>query len=399
MVVAMFAWGTAFYGLGFYLLRLHDLRGWSRSSISNIFLVFYVAAVLLSFGVAKMLARRGPRLVIGGGALAAGGALVAMPHAGNLYTLTAVFLVLSVGWSGMNSNPISTTIMAWFPGGQRQLSTALVGASIGGIVLIPSLAWADERWGFATAVTALGVATIVCVGTVAVFVIDAPPGWTPVGAAPAVRASSAGGAPEISPAHRADRTAWFLLHRRDYWVVGVGLGLGVTVQGGFLVHQLSLLSVTLTDVRAAQVVGVAVFAALIGRLGPIVIGDRVAPALVGATYLLVQTLAMVGLAVFDHTPVVLTLMSMLYGLGVGVLITMPSLLTRVTYPDLPYTAAYPVVNLGFQVPLALGAPTLALLHDSFGGYRQAMWVLALADATAAMLFLVNYRTTATAPPL
>ncbi|MFT7648954.1 MAG: hypothetical protein ACI8Y4_003709, partial [Candidatus Poriferisodalaceae bacterium] len=45
MVVAMFAWGTAFYGLGFYLLRLHDLRGWSRSSISNIFLVFYVAAV------------------------------------------------------------------------------------------------------------------------------------------------------------------------------------------------------------------------------------------------------------------------------------------------------------------------------------------------------------------
>ena len=377
MVVALFAWGTAFYGLGFYLLRLHEIRGWSRAEISNIILLFYATAVILSFGVSKILARRGPRPVIATGALATGAALITMPHVGNLWLLVLVFLTLAVGWSAMNTNPISTTVVAWFPGGQRELSTALIGASFGGILLIPLLGWADLQFGFTAAVTALGLACIVCVGAVALLVIDTPPGWTP----------------SASSSKRADRMSWGLLKGRDFWVVGGALGLGVAVQGGFLVHQLSILGTTVSAERAAQVVGVATFAALVGRLGPIVIGDRVAPALVGASYLAIQALAMIGLAALPQTGTQLTLMSMVYGLGVGVLLTMPSLLTRTTYPDLPYTSAYPVVNLAFQVPLAIGAPTLAYLHDALGGYQPSMWVLAAADLVATVLLLQNHRTT------
>jgi len=55
-----------------------------------------------------------------------------MPHVEQLGLLTLVFLLLSVGWSATNTNPISTTIMAWFPNGQRELSIALIGASFGG---------------------------------------------------------------------------------------------------------------------------------------------------------------------------------------------------------------------------------------------------------------------------
>lgn len=377
VVVAMFAWGTSFYGLGFYLLRLNDIRGWSLSAISNIILLFYLAAVVISFWVSAQLARRGPRVVIFSGAAAIGAALVALPHVTNLWMLAAVFLLLSAGWSATNSNPISTTIMAWFPTGQRELATALIGASFGGILLIPALGWADDRYSFTAAVTGLGIATFVVVGGLAVLVVEAPDD----------------GMASSSTAQRADRMAWSIMGGQRFWLLASALALAIIVQGGFLVHQLSILGTVVSDAKAAQIVGLATAAALAGRLGPIVVGDRVPPAVVGSCYLAVQALALFVLALADHTPATLTLMSMLYGLGVGVLITMPSLLTRSTYPDLPYTSAYPVVNLSFQLPLAAGAPILALLHDRFDGYPSAIWALALADAGAAVLLLVNHRQT------
>lgn len=374
----MFAWGTAFYGLGFYLLRLHDLRGWSLAALSNVVLVFYLAAVVISFWVSKQLARRGPRAVILLGAVTTGGALVAMPRVGSIPGLVLVYLVLSVGWSSMNTNPISTTVMAWFAHGQRELSLALVGASFGGIIVIPALGLVDERFGFTTAVTGLGLTTTLVVGAVAVAFIDRPRN-----------------AIESATIQRADRMAWHITAQQDFWILALGFALAIVVQGGFLVHQLSILSTVTTDARAAQIVGIATAAALVGRFGPIIIGGRLAPATVGAGYLAVQTVALTVLAAFEHTGGLLTLMSMLFGLGVGVLITMPSLLTRTTYPDLPYTSVYPVVNLSFQLPLAVGAPTIAVLHDTLGGYRPSMWVLAAADLGAVVLLAWNHRRTST----
>ncbi|MGI9611694.1 MAG: MFS transporter [Acidimicrobiales bacterium] len=375
----MFAWGTAFYGLGFYLLRLSELRGWSIAEISNVVFVFYLAAVVLSFWVSKQLARRGPRAVIALGAVAMGLALLAMPHVSNLALLVVVFLVLSLGWSATNSNPISTTVLAWFPNGQRQLSIALVGASLGGIVLIPVLGDLDQRFGFTVAMTALALTTTATVGGLAVAFIDRPESVEPVDTGRSIQ--------------RADRMAWSITRGPDYWILGTGLAAGIAVQGGFLVHQLSMLTEVVTASTATRIVGVATAAAFVGRFGPVVVGDRLPAAIVGAGYLAVQTVALALLAVIDNTPAVLTAMNMLFGVGVGVLITMPSLLTRATYPHLPFTSAFPVVNLSFQLPLAAGAPALALLHTRLGGYRSAMWALAALDLGAAVLLVWNHRRT------
>ena len=371
VVVATFAWGTAFYGLGFYLLRLNTIRGWSLASISTLISVFYLAAVALSFWIAKLLARHGPRPVIVMGAVSLATALVAMPRVERLDLLLVVFLVLSLGWSSTNTNPISTIILAWFPNGQRELSMALVGASLGGIVLIPALGAVDERFGFTVALTALGLLALVLVGTVGLVVIDAPP----LGAT----------------SHRADRMAWFVVRGADFWVLASGIALAIVVQGGYLVHQLSVLSTTVSATDATRIVGVATAAALVGRFGPIVIGARIEPGVVGATYLALQTMALAGMAIVPYSALSLTLLNMLFGLGVGVLITMPSLLTRATYPDLPYTSVYPVVNLSFQLPLVVGAPLLAALHDRLDGYRSSMWALAVADLAAVVLLTVNHR--------
>lgn len=248
------------------MLRLQEIRGWSLTAISNIVLAFYLAAVVFSFWISKQPARRGPRSVVTFGAIASGGALIALPRVENLGLLLAVFLVLSLGWSATNTNPISTTVLAWFPNRQRQLSIALVGASLGGIILIPLLGDLDNRFGFATATTTLGILTIIAVVAVGQTLIDRP-------TKPEIARLVSGLQADIDSEQQADRMAWAITRSADYWVLAGGLAFSIAAQGGFLVHQISILTTTVSAPAAARIVGVATDAAFVGRFGPVGVGN------------------------------------------------------------------------------------------------------------------------------
>ena len=157
-VIAVFAWGLGFYGLGFHLRNLHELRGWSLGTITSLTFGFHLAATALSFVVARAVERLGPRSVFVVGGLALGLGTAAIGRVGSLALLGCAYAVLSVGWACTNSNPISATVIAWYP--ERPgppLTAALTGASIGGIVLIPALSELDNRFGFTTTLTIAAV--------------------------------------------------------------------------------------------------------------------------------------------------------------------------------------------------------------------------------------------------
>ena len=61
------------------------------------------------------------------------------------------------------------------------------------------------------------------------------------------------------------------------------------------------------------------------------------------------------------------------------LITIPSLLTRATFPDEPYSVAFPLVNLPYQLGVAAGPRLTAVAHQAFGGYGGAALLLAGLD--------------------
>ena len=79
---------------------------------------------------------------------------------GSLSILTLGFYTVATGWACLNSNPTSSTVLAWY--GERSvtpLTVALTGASAGGIVMIPLLVWLNETVGFATGLTDATAAT------------------------------------------------------------------------------------------------------------------------------------------------------------------------------------------------------------------------------------------------
>lgn len=374
IVVATFAWGLCFYGLGFYMLKFQSQRGWSLSASSNLIFLFYLTALPAAFVVSKTLARRGPQPVVAFGAISVGVAVVALSHVHRAWVAVPVYLLLSAGWSCISVNTISTVTLAWYPNGQRQLALAFVGCSFGGIILVPLMSELESQLGFTTALTILAVVEIVIVGTLALFVLRDPP---------QVRNALVEGPTDV--------IAWHLRRHPDFWILTATLGLGILVQGGFLMHQMTLLAESLSEPTAARIVGVATLAALLGRMGPVIIGPRIRPARVGIFYLLIQATALLLLSVLPHNTLWLTFTSCLYGLGVGVLITMPPLLTQATFPTVPFTAAYPVVNLSWQICLALGAPLVAFGRNRLESYGTVIFVLGVVLLVTIGFAVINDR--------
>ena len=374
-VVAMFAWGVAFYGLGFFLRELHDLRGWSVAALSWVTFAFYMGWTVLNFVVSRWLGRRRPRQVFAAGAVALAAAVFAIGHATGLGQLLGLYLVMAFGWACLSLTPISATVLWWFPeNGTTPLTVALTGASVGGVVFVPLLDALARWYSFSVSLAVIAAMELVVVGWLALVVIRQPPDSDEV----------AGGSDVTDDAP----TAWWVLRRPEFWPLAAGLALGLLVQVGFLVHQLSILDDTVSKGAAARIVAATTAAAMAGRLVFVGLTARVTAAGAGALFLVLQTVALLLLA-GARGPLASLLSSCLFGLGVGVLVVIAPLLTRTTFPRTTFTAVFPVVSIGYQVAIALGAPVVALGRDAFDGYGPTLVALALVDAVAAAAIALN----------
>ncbi|MEZ5265601.1 MAG: hypothetical protein R2755_28325 [Acidimicrobiales bacterium] len=173
--VAVFAWGLAFYALGFYLRELHRLHGWSLASLSWVTLLFYVAATSCTFGVARVLRARGPKTVFTAGGLALGGGVLLVGQVQRPWQVVVAYLVLAVGWSCLSLYPISTVVLAWFP--ERNgppLAMALTGAPAGGMVVIPLRSPPSPNGSGCRALALSGAVTTAVVSLLAAAAIRAP---------------------------------------------------------------------------------------------------------------------------------------------------------------------------------------------------------------------------------
>ena len=372
-VTALFSWGLGFYGLGFYLVQLQEVGDWTLGQISTLTLAFHLLATVLGFVVGAALRRSDGRVVFTIGALGLAGGTIAMSAATSLWHLALAYLALSVGWAFTSMNPISATVVAWYEDrSATPLAIALTGASAGGIVLLPLLVGLEQRFGLRTTVRIVGTLELVVVGALATFVIRKP--YTPRRLA------------EPSPSRARD-----LLVRRDFWLLSTGLAMAIAVQVGMLVHQLNLLTRTVSASAAASMVMATTAAAFVGRFVFIAVQRRIDAGPTGLGFIAVQVVALVALGAVPHGTVLLVATSVGFGFGVGVLITLPALLTRATLSDVEFTAAFPTVNAVYQLGVAAGAPMLAVLHDRFDGYPRAVLVFAILDLAALGLLIVSVR--------
>jgi MFS family permease len=372
-IIAAFSWGLGFYGLGVYLHALNHRHGWSTGLISVAVTLYYALSAGCLVVVGGVIDRHGPRGVLTYGVLAMAAAVALLGLITAPWQLFAVYVLMATGWSCLGSTGLSSTLLPWF--GRRQglaLTLALTGASVGGMVLVPVLVALVQRHGFRFATAAVSVA-LLAIGLPLVWLVIGG-GPTPVQVAAELRRDG-GDAPERAATREATvRTRPAVLRVPWLWTLMVPFALALAAQVGFLVHQISVLEPALGESRAALTVSGTTVAALLGRIAIGLLSDPVDLRKLSAVNIGAQGAALAVMAAWPSSSVLVGA-SLVFGLGVGNLITFPPLLAREEFGRRSFGTVFGLIGAATQAGVALGPGLMGLLHDALGSYQTAVSVL------------------------
>ena len=163
-VLAVFGWGIGFYGPPLYLHALQESRHWSLALISaavsahfviGAIVVANLPAVYRCFGLAAVTKAGAISLALG----IYGWAAADMPW--QLFTATALS---GFGWSALGPAAINAIVSPWFVRTRpAALGAAYNGASVGGVIYSPLLAFAIGSLGFSAAAAISGLVIVVAI--------------------------------------------------------------------------------------------------------------------------------------------------------------------------------------------------------------------------------------------
>jgi sugar phosphate permease len=134
-LVLFVAYGTQ-YSFGVFLAALLEEFRWSRASLAGVFSVYAFVYPLVGSLAGQLTDRLGPRMVISGGGVLLGAAMIAMAFVTQLWQPFLVYgLVAGVGMSAAYV-PCNATVVRWFVR-RRGLAVgiAMCGASSGTFVM------------------------------------------------------------------------------------------------------------------------------------------------------------------------------------------------------------------------------------------------------------------------
>ncbi len=380
LVVLTMSSGVGFYGVAVFLSAFSREFGWSVSSISLATTAFFLVGGVAGLWVARLNARHDIRWSILGGTVLAAIALLGMGLVRERWHLFVAYGTFALGWTASGLGPVTTVVTRWFHERRAAaLAVASTGLSLGGIVVTPLVKWLIDSQGISEGSRWLAVLWLV--GMVPATVLFIRPHPEPYGWLPDGEPHEGGESPAATGTTLADavRTRFFLATSAAY-VFALGAQVGA-------VQQLVKLAEERTGRGVATVATVVLSSAsIVGRFagGRIISRTGVIRAATGVAVMQAVTLAALALS---DSPVPLLVSTALFGLTIGNLLMMQSLLVadRFGVRDFPRISARQ--GLIAFTGTAGGPFLLGWLHDAAGGYRAAYLAAGACSLVATTLFV------------
>ena len=172
------------------------------------------------------------------------------------------------------------------------------------------------------------------------------------------------------------------------WSIALPFALALAAQVGFIVHQLAFLQPHLGNGGAANAVAATAFAAAAGRLAMAPLIDRLNQRLASAASFALQAGGLALMLLLPNQPAALYAGSIVFGLSVGNVITLPALIVQREFAAQSFGLVIGLISMVGYTLLAFGPTLLGVARDATGGYGAALVlciVLQLAGA-AVILF-------------
>ncbi|HEU5320285.1 MAG TPA: MFS transporter [Methylomirabilota bacterium] len=369
----------ALFSLGVLLGPITADTGWSRSAISTVALLNWLAMGLGSFAWGTLADRLGARGVAVTGGLLLGLGLVLSSQAQAVWQLYVTFGFM-VGFAvGAFYAPLTSTATKWFTA-RRGLAVALVSSGIGLGVLgaAPLVRALTTAWGWRAAMLVLGDLAWLLVVPVALLLREQPG---------EVGASALGGtAARTTP----DYTTSQVLATPQFWAIALTHFACCTAHSGPIFHMVThATDQGVAAMAAATVLGVSGLASVAGRIGGGLVADRV-----GAKPTLIAGLAvqavMVFLYLFARDAGAFYGLALVFGMAYGAVMPLYALVTRAYFGERVMGSAYGAVFMVSTVGMGLGSFAGGFLYDQFGSYAW-LYGSSFAVGAAAVLLAFTFR--------
>lgn len=384
-VIAVFAWGLGFYGPAVYVNELVKSRGWAVSAVSGAVTLHFLFSAALVVFLADAHARFGTVAVTRAGVVAFALGVVGFAHAGEPWHLYVSALFTGAGWSATSGAAINTFVSPWFDRKRAlALSHAYNGASIGGVMFTPLWVWLNATLGFEHASIAVGV-----VGTIVLWVL-AGYALRPTPASKGVRPDGEEASPPQSatavradPPHRPRDRGDFLSDPR-FLTLSIGFAIGIFAQIGLITHLVVRLAPVLGDFGAAIALSLATACAIVGRFGLAGLLGEHGRRKAAALNFSIQACGVL-LLIFGTTPLPLLAGCVLFGLGIGNLLSLPPLILQVEQAPIDVGRALALLTAINQLVFAFAPGTFGALRDWSGGYTLPFAMTAVIQVLSALI--------------
>ena len=361
--------GFALYGLPrFYPYFVQEL-GWTRAQVTsgNAYSKIFVA---LAFGflAGRLVDRFGPRRLMLGGIIMAGGALIGLSYVTSLAAFYFFYAFNALGYVFGGPLPNQVLLSRWFDKARgKAMGIAYLGIGVGGAI-VPLLAYSlTQAYGWRGALRVLGFLMIAIAMPMAYFVRE------PVRTA---NANAAGAA-------RLDLRA--ILSRPAFYFLMIGSMASIGAVGGTIQNLALYLSLDrkLPQVEIDTTLSIILAGSVIGRLTMGWLADRWSKKHV--MFLIYTIVALsIPMLVYAPTPTTLKICAFLFGVGLGG-----------DYMIIPLMAAelYGVAILGRVMGIVLTADSVsesvvpmlvASMRDASGSYASGFLVLVALAAVGAL---------------
>lgn len=385
-VFAMFAFGVGFYGPAVFLSTLHQTRGWPVSVISAAMTAHFLLSAALVAHLAEAHRRFGIVAVTRAGIVASVIGVLAWSMASAPWQLFGAALLTGAGWAATSGAAINAMVSPWFDRRRAiALGHAFNGASIGGVLFTPLWVVLIAHIGFVGAASVIGLVTLAVLWPLAGRFLRP----TPASLGVAVDGESALTTQRSGP-RAVSRAAHATVSFRDwrFATLSIAFALGLFAQIGLVAHLVTRLASVFGPIDAAAAVSLTTVCAVIGRL---LLGACVGTTdrrLVAAVNLGMQACGAALLA-FGSSAAVLLTGCVLFGLGIGNLLTLPPLIAQQEFAPAQVGRVVALVTAVNQAVFAFAPLLLGLLYGATHGYAVPFTVVALVQVTAAVVVLLG----------
>lgn len=392
-----------FQGMTAWFVVFEHQFGWSRTQLSIAFSLSRVEGSIMGPISGYLIDKLGSRRMVLAGLAVAGGGFVLMSRMEHIWHFYAAFIVMSMGVGLGTWMPMMTALNNWF---SRRRSTAMAlameGFLVGGMLLVPLLAWAIDteaagRPGWRMTSLGIGIFLIAAAFPLSRLIRNTPEpyGQRPDGGAappppsPSLATATAAAATAAADDRAAERdyTWQQAIRTKAFWLITMGHACSSIVIVTVTVHLGPLLddrgfSLQTIGWAVGAYTGVAAVFTLIGGY----MGDRLPIRLALFGFSAVQSVA-VAVLMFAETLPMVFLFAGLMGIGFGGRNPLTTAIRGVYFGRKAFASITGMSMIPMNVML-LAAPLFAgIMFDATGSYMVPMAAIAIVCLGGSALFL------------